>query len=138
VVYAVQIQRIECRKLLTNGQHPLDFLAEAIAGNIYIKFYHWANNCGQYADGFYNSMIEDKDGHKPSPLIMFTCTALCHALLQWQKNKVIHPKASQSKLKEDRPDRSNYFNYKNVRGQNASCCTATGPKLVTSPGVADT
>jgi len=83
-------------------------------------------------------MIDDKDGHIPSPLIMFTCTALCHALLEWQKNKGIHPKASKSKLKADSLDRSNYFNCKNDGGKNASCCAATGCKLLTSPGVADT
>jgi len=40
--------------------------------------------------------------------------------------------------KEDRPDPSNYFNYKNDGGKNASCCDAMGRKLLTSPGVADT
>jgi hypothetical protein len=39
-------------------------------------------------------MINDKDGHIPLPLIMFTCTALRHALLEWQKNKGVYPKAS--------------------------------------------
>jgi len=138
VVYAVQIQRRECRKLLTNGQRPLYFLAEAIPRFIYIKSYHQANNHGKYADGFYNPMIDHKDGHIPSPLIMFTCTALRHTLLEWQKNKGVHPKASKSKLKADRPDHSNYFNNKNNCGKNASCCAATGRKLLTSPGVADT
>ena len=75
VVYAVQIQRRESGKLLTNGQRPLHFLAETISGFIYINLYHQANNHRKYADGFYNSMIDDKDGHVPSPLIMFTCTA---------------------------------------------------------------
>jgi len=121
-VYAGQIQRRESRKLLTNGQRPLYFLSEAIPWFIYIKFYHRANNRGKYADGFYNSMINDKDGHIPSPLIMFTCTALRRALLEWQKNKGVHPKASKSKLKADRPDRSNYFNHKNDGGKIASCC----------------
>jgi hypothetical protein len=83
-------------------------------------------------------MINNKDGHIPSPLIMFTYTALRHALLEWQKNKGVHPKASKSKLKADRPDRSNYFNHKNDGGKIASCCTVTGRKLLTSPGVADT
>jgi len=82
-------------------------------------------------------MIDDKDGHIPSPLIMFTCTVLRHALLEWQKNKGVHLKASKSKLKADRADRSKYFNYKNDGGKNASCCAATGRKLLTSPGVAD-
>jgi len=91
-----------------------------------------------YADGFYNSMIDDKDGHIPSPLIMFTCTASRHSLLEWQKNKGVHPKASKSKLKVDRPDRSNYFNYKNDGGKIASCGAVTGRKLSTSPGIADT
>jgi len=105
---------------------------------IHIKLYHHANNHGKYADGFYNSMINDKDGHIPSPLIMFTCTALRHALLEWQKNQGVHPKASKSKLKADRPDRSNYFNHKNECGKIATCCAVTGHKLLTSPGVADT
>jgi len=82
-------------------------------------------------------MIDDKDGHIPSPLIMFTCTVLRHALLEWQKNKGVHLKASKSKLEADRGDRSKYFNYKNDGGKNASCCAATGRKLLTSPGVAD-
>ena len=114
------------------------FLAEAIPGCIYIKFYHQANNCSKYADGLHNSMIADKDGHIPTPLIMITCTILHHALLEWQTNKRIPPKASKSKLTADRPDRSNYFNYKNDSGKNASCCAATGCKLSTSPGVAAT
>jgi hypothetical protein len=83
-------------------------------------------------------MIDDKDGHIPSPLIMFTCTALRHALLEWQKNKGVHLKASKSKLKADRRDRSNYFNCKNDGGKIVSCCAVTGRKLLTSPGVADT
>jgi len=103
-----------------------------------MKFHHWANNCGKYADGFYNCMINDKDGHIPLQLIMFTCTALHHALLEWQKNKGVHPKASKSKLRADRPDCSNYLNHKNGSGKIASCCAVTGRKLLTSPGVADT
>jgi len=138
VVYAVQIPRRECRKLLTNGQRPLYFVAEAIPRFIYIKFNRRANNRGKYADGFHNSMIDDKDGHIPLPLIMFTSTMLHNALLEWQKNKGVHLKASKSKRKADRPDRSNYFNYKNDGGKNASYCAATGRKFLTSPGVADT
>jgi len=95
------IQYRECRKLLTNSQGPLCFLAEAIPWFVYIKFYHRANNCGKYADGFHNSMIDDKDGHLPSPLIMFTCAALRHVLLEWQTNKDVHPKGSKSKLIAD-------------------------------------
>jgi hypothetical protein len=68
---------------------------------------------------------------------MFTCTALHHALLEWPKNKGVHLKASKSKLKADRSDSSNYFNYKNDGGKNAFCCAAMGRKLLTSPGVAD-
>jgi len=82
-------------------------------------------------------MIDDNDGHIPSPLIMFTCTALRHALLEWQKNKGVHPKASKSKLKADRPDRLNYFNCKNDGGKIASCCAVMGRKMLTMPGVAD-
>jgi hypothetical protein len=109
---------------------------EAILGYIYIKFYHWAYNHSKYADGFYNSMIDDKDGHMPSPLIMFTCTALLHPVLQWQKNEDVYPKSSKSKLKADKPDCSNYFNYKNDGGKIASCSAATGHKVSTPPGVA--
>jgi len=112
-------------------------LAESIPRIIYIKIYRQANNRGKYSDGFYNSMINDKDGHIPSPLIMFTCTVLRHALLEWQKNKGVHPKAFKSKLKADRPDRSNYFNHMNHGGKIASCCTVTSRKSLTSPDVAD-
>ena len=65
---------------------------------IYIKCYHLVNNRGTYADGLYNSMINDKEGHIRSALIIFTCSTLRHALPEWQKNKVVHPKASKSKL----------------------------------------
>jgi len=83
-------------------------------------------------------MIDNKDGHIPSLLIMFTCTALCHTLLEWHKTKGVHPKASKSKLKADRLDHSNYFNCKNNGGKIVSCCAVTGHKLLTFPGVADT
>jgi hypothetical protein len=102
---------------------------QAIQRWIYIQFYHRANNSGKSADGFYNSMINDNDGHIPSPLIMFTCTAVRHALLVWQKNKGVH-------LKADRPDPSNYFNYTNGGGQKGFCCAAIGRKLLTLPGIA--
>jgi hypothetical protein len=105
---------------------------------IYMKFYAWVNNRGMYADGFYNSLIHDKDGHIPSPLLMFTCTALGHALLECQKNQGVHPKASKSKLKVERPDRSNYFNHNNDGGKIGSFCTVTGRELLITPGVADT
>jgi len=76
-------------------------------------------------------MIDDMDGQISSPLIMFTCTALYHALLEWQMNKVVHPKASKSKLKADRPNHWNYFNYMNGDDKNESCFTAMGRKLLT-------
>jgi hypothetical protein len=138
VVYAVQIQHREWRKLITNSKRPLYFLAETIPGFIYIKFYHRANNCGNYGDGFYNSMIDDKDGHIRSPLILSTCTVLRHAPLEWEWNKGVHPKAFKSKQKADRPDRSNYFNYKNDGGKIVSGCASMGRKLLTSPGAVDT
>jgi hypothetical protein len=69
---------------------------------------------------------------------MFTCTALRHALLEWQKNKGVHPKASKSKLKADRPDRSNYFNHKNDSSKITSYCAVTGRNFLTTPSVADT
>jgi hypothetical protein len=68
---------------------------------VYITFNHQAYNHGKYVDGFSNSMIDGKDGHIPLPLIMFTCTASSHALLEWQKNKGVHPRASKSKLKAE-------------------------------------
>jgi len=52
VVYVVQVQRRECRNLLTNVQHPLYVLAEAIPGWINIIFYHGANNHSKYAEWF--------------------------------------------------------------------------------------
>jgi len=83
-------------------------------------------------------MIDYKDSHIPLPLIMVTCTALRHPLVEWQINKGVHPKASKSKLNADRPDRSNYLNYKNDSGINTSCHAETGRRLVTLPGIADT
>jgi len=137
VVYLARIQSRASWKLLKKGRDPLYFLVETILQFIYIKFYHQANICGKYADGFYNSMIDSKDGHIPSPLSMVTCTALHYALVEWQKNKGVHPKTSKSKLTEDRPDCSNSINYKNDGGKNASSGAAMGRKLLTSPGIAD-
>jgi hypothetical protein len=111
---------------------------EAIPWFSNIKFYYRAYNRGMYADGSYNSMMKDMDGHIPLPLITFTFTALRHARLDWQKNKGVPPKASHSKLKADRLNRSNYFNHKNDGGKIASCCTVRGRKFLTLPGVADT
>jgi hypothetical protein len=82
-------------------------------------------------------MLDDKDGHIPSPLIMFSCTVLRHPLLEWQKNKCVDTKSSKSKLKADRPDHSNYYHCGNDGGKILSCCAVTGRKLLTSSGVAD-
>jgi len=136
-MWEVQIQRSKCRKLLTNSQHPHYFLAEVIPRFFYIKFYHQANICGKYANGFSNFMIDDKDGQIPSPLSMFTFTTLHNALLEWKKNEVVHLKASRSNVEAERPDRRDYFNYMNDGVMNATCCTATVRKLLTSPGVAN-
>jgi hypothetical protein len=73
--------------LLTHGQCPHYLLAEAITWFVCIKYYHRANNHGMYVAGFYNPMIDDKDGHIPSPVIVFTCTALHHPRLEWQQTK---------------------------------------------------
>jgi len=138
VVYNVQIQCRECRKLLKNGLRPIYSLAEAIPGCIYIIIYDWAIYSGKYADEFYHSMIDDKDGHIPLPLFMLSCTALRHALLGWQMNKSVHPNASKSKLKVDRPDHSNFFNNKKDGGKNPSCWAALDHELLTLPGMAAT
>jgi hypothetical protein len=83
-------------------------------------------------------MIHDKDHYIPLLLVMFTCTALRHAHLEWQQNNGVHPKVSKSNLKTDTPDCSNHFNHNNHFGKIASCCTVMGNKVETSPGVADT
>jgi hypothetical protein len=83
-------------------------------------------------------MFGDKEGYIPSPLILLTCSTLRCGLLEWQKNKGVHLKASKSKLKVDKHERSYYFNHKNDGGLRASYCAATGCKLLTTPGVADT
>jgi hypothetical protein len=86
----------------------------------------------------FTSMIEYKDGHIPSPLIIFECTVLSIALLECQMNNGVCPKASKSKLKVDRADHSNYFNINNDGGKNTSYCTGMGCILLTLPGIADT
>ena len=107
--------------------------------NSAVYLHHISSSCKhivQEAEGLYNSMIGDEDANIPSPLILFTCTGLPQDLLESQKNQGVHPKASKSKLKAHRPDYLKYFNYKNDSGMIASCCTVTGCKLWTSPGVA--
>jgi len=80
---AVQIQLRESRKLQTDGQHPLYFRVEAIPQFVHITLYHGANNRSKLADVFYNSMSDGKDGHIPLLLIMITCAALRHPLVEW-------------------------------------------------------
>jgi len=135
--YAAQIQHRQSRKLQTNLQHSLHFWLKVNKLLVYIKFYDQANNCGRCMDGFYHIMINHKDSHIPSPLIMCTCIALRNCLLGWQMNKHVHLKTSNSKWKEDWPDCSDCVNYKNDSCKITCCCTATGRKLLTSPGVAD-
>ena len=99
-----------------------------------IKLYHWANNLGKFADGYYNSMINDKDSHIPSLQIMFTCTALHHAPQEWPKNKGVHPKASKKNLKRA------YLiaripSIKRMTGVRTH--PAAVRKSLTSPGIAD-
>jgi hypothetical protein len=126
----------ESPQWLTNGLHTQIILAEAILQCLYFKFDYRVNNRGKYADGLYNSNIDNKDNHMPSPLIMFASTTLGYALLEWQKKKGVHLKTSTANLEVDRPDCSNYFNYNNNSGQNESCCP-TSHCMLTLPGVAD-
>jgi hypothetical protein len=95
---------------------------EAIMHFIYIKVYRGANNCSIYADGFYNSMINEKSSQIPSQLIIYTFTPLGHPLQEWQKNTDVHVKASKSKWQVARLDPLNYFNSKNQGGKTTSCC----------------
>jgi hypothetical protein len=91
-------------KAANNWQGSIYFLMGPIPRMFHIKFYHCGNNRGMYADRFDDSMIYNKEGHIPSPLIMLTCTALRHAFLEWQMKNGVHPKASKSKLNADRLD----------------------------------
>jgi hypothetical protein len=107
MVCTVQIQCREIGKLLTDGQLPIYFLAESIPQFIYIKLCHWANKHGKYADRFYTFMIDHKDGHIPLPLIIFTCTALRHPIVESQRNKRVHPTDCKLKVTAERSDHSN-------------------------------
>jgi len=80
--------------LLTNSQHPDYFFVEAIMRVVNIEFFHWASNHSKFADGVFNSRIDDKDGHIPSPLIIVTCAQSLLAPLEWQTNTGVHLKAS--------------------------------------------
>jgi hypothetical protein len=104
-------------------------MGETIQQFVYIKFYRETNNRGEYGDGFYNSIIDHKDSHIHSPLIMYTCAVLRLCLLEWQKKKGLHPKPSKTKKKAERPDLMNYINDKNDSGKIAPCCAATGCNL---------
>jgi hypothetical protein len=76
------------------------------------------------------------DSHIPSPLVIFCCTVLCHALLQWQKNTGVHPKASKSRFEVEKQDGSNNFNYRIDSRRNGAHCASTGCRFLTQPGVA--
>jgi hypothetical protein len=82
-------------------------------------------------------MIDDKDGHIPSPLIMCVCTTLHRAILEWPKNQNVPLKDSKSKITVGRLDGSNYFNHKSDSSKIGCCCPAAWYKLLISPVVAD-
>lgn len=124
-----QIQCRNSQKLQTNGQYQHYFLAQSIPGFIYNNFCYQANYHGIYIAGFYNSKIDDKNGNIPLPLIIFTRTPLGQAPVQWHINAGVHLKASKSRLNTNLTDYSNYFNFSNDCGKNASCCAAMGSKL---------
>jgi hypothetical protein len=111
---------------------------EGIPRFILTKLYHRANIRRKYAAGFYNSIMNDRDGHIPLPQIMFTCTMLRVALLEWQTNEGVHSKSSKSKLTAERPDHWKNFDHQNSSGKIACCFCMTGRKLLTLPGVAVT
>jgi hypothetical protein len=67
-------------------------------------------------------MIDNQDDHIPAPLIVFTTTALRHALLEGRMKTGVFPNASKLKLNGVKPEYSYYFNYKYDGGKNASCC----------------
>jgi hypothetical protein len=92
----------------------------------------------KYGDEFFNSPIDNRNAHIPSPLCMLTNTSLRHGLRKRQRNQGVHLKCFKSKLNVDSPDLSNYFNYKNDEAKKAACCSTTGRKLLTMPGNADT
>jgi len=127
-----------CQKLHSNSQHLLLFIAETIQGSIFIKYFHQATNCSQYADQFYHFMIDTNKSHIPLPLIMFTCAVLHHAFQEWQQNSDVPPKASKSKLKADTADYSTCINCHINGGMTASCSARTDGRLLTSPAIADT
>jgi hypothetical protein len=96
-----------------NGQPSLSFLSGTVALHIDNTYSPLENNWVKSAEGFPYSMIDDKDCDIPLPLIMYTCTALHHALLVWQQHQGVRPKVGKSKLKADSLDSSNYINYMN-------------------------
>jgi hypothetical protein len=61
-------------------------------------------------------------------------------MLSWsgKRSTVFIRKLTSRRRKADRPNPSNYFNYKNDGGKIASCCAATYHKVLTLPGIVDT
>ena len=105
---------------MRNMKRPLWFLTEAVPNFIYIKFFRRSNSRGKYADGFYNFMIADKEGQIPTPLIIYTCAAFRHSLLEWEKNGGAPPKARSKLETQAKQNPATYFNYKNDGGSTPS------------------
>ena len=59
------------------------FLAEENPQYIFYQFFKRQRKCGKHADGFHHWMREKM----PMVLVVLTCTALYHALMEWEKNK---------------------------------------------------
>jgi len=69
-------------------------MVESITWFGIIKVHHRTITSGKYAAGCDDSLIDDKNSHIHRSLIMFIFNTVRHALLEWQKNKGVHPNCS--------------------------------------------
>ena len=90
---------------------PLVVLGRSHSRLYIYKVLHQSNNRGKYSDGFYNFMVVDNGRQMPSPLIIYTCTAFRHFLLEWKRNSGTSPKARSKLDAPTKPNPANYFNY---------------------------
>ena len=108
------------------------FLAEEIPQYIYYQFFKRQRKRGRHAEGFHHWMREKV----PAVLVILTCTALHHALKEWEKNGGSPPQksdaveATRGKKKEEW---EYYFNRLNDGGEFFLCSVnRPGSILVTS------
>ena len=94
------------------------FLAEEIPQYIYYQFFKRQRKRGRHAESYHHWMREKV----PAVLVVLTCTALHHALKEWEKNGGVQPQKPETVETtggKNKEEWEYYFNRLNDGGESA-------------------